>query len=153
RRASLLRPRGACQELDPARSGSLSRWGRAAYCPAVPLRFVIPLLFALLAAPLAAQSPPGQDAATVRPDSSELGRISYVFIDNNSTFDTSDTGLDSRFGWAYRAANALHIPTREWVIRRELLFAPGSCYDPFLLEESERLLRSYGFLSRVDVFG
>src|SRR5690606_25136703 len=86
-------------------------------------------------------------------DSCELGRISYVFIDNNSIFDTSDTGLDSRFGWAYRAANALHIPTREWVIRRELLFAPGSCYDPFLLEESERLLRSYGFLSRVDVFG
>src|SRR5690606_8059202 len=85
--------------------------------------------------------------------SCEIGRISYVFIDNNSIFDTSDTGLDSRFGWAYRAANALHIPTRDWVIRRELLFGPGSCYDPFLLGETERLLRSYTFLSRVNVFG
>lgn len=119
------------------------------YCPPVPPRAWFLLLFALLSAPLSAQTP---DEPPVRPDSCEIGRISYVFIDNNSIFDTSDTDLDRRFGWAYRAANALHIPTRDWVIRRELLFGPGSCYDPFMLEETERLLRSYDFLARVNVF-
>ena len=109
------------------------------------------MLALVLAAPLRAQNPVNP---TVLPaDSCANGRISYVFIDNKSIFDTSDPDLDRRLAWAYRTANALHFGTREWVIRRELLFMPGSCYDPFLLEETERLLRSYGFLARVDVFG
>jgi hypothetical protein len=99
---------------------------------------------ALLAAPLAAQTAP----VTPCPG----GEISYVHIDNNSIFDTADPDLNSRFLWAYNLANRLHIRTREWVIRRELLFGPGSCHDPFLLEETERLLRGYDFLGRVDVF-
>ena len=81
------------------------------------------------------------------------GPISFVFVDNHSIFDTSDPGLDRRFGWAYRAANALHVRTKRDVIQRELLFGPGDCYDPYLLQETERLLRSYDFLSQVDVFG
>lgn len=80
------------------------------------------------------------------------GVISYVFIDNHSIFDTSDPELDKRFAWAYRAANALHARTRQHVIRRELLFKPGDCYDPLLLDESARLLRNYDFLSHVDIF-
>ncbi|HUP89262.1 MAG TPA: hypothetical protein VM100_07930, partial [Longimicrobiales bacterium] len=36
---------------------------------------------------------------------------------------------------------------------RELHFNPGDCYDPFLLQETERLLRAYDFLAQVDVFG
>jgi hypothetical protein len=116
-------------------------------------RIWIPLLPALLAAPLPAQSSAGQAGTATPPDSCESGRISYVFIDNNSIFDTRDTEAGRRFSWAYRTANALHIRTRDWVIRRELLFGAGSCYEPFLLEETERLLRGYGFLSSVDVFG
>lgn len=42
--------------------------------------------------------------------------------------------------------------TRRAVIERELLFSAGDCYDPYLLEETERLLRAYDFLSQVDVF-
>jgi hypothetical protein len=112
-------------------------------------RFAL-LLLVLLAAPLPAQTPPAGPPAPPEPCPS--GEISYVYIDNSSIFDLSDPGLDGRFGWAYRLANRLHIRTREWVIRRELLFGPGSCYDPFLLNETERLLRSYDFLARVDVF-
>jgi len=81
------------------------------------------------------------------------GRISYVFVDNHSIFDTTDPELDPRFRWAYRTANKLHWRTRESVVRRELLFEIGDCYDPFLLSETERILRGYTFLSRVDVFG
>ncbi|HUP89391.1 MAG TPA: hypothetical protein VM100_08575, partial [Longimicrobiales bacterium] len=81
------------------------------------------------------------------------GPISYIFIDNHSIFDTADPSLNSKFGWAYRTANSLHVRTKRVVIERELLFNPGDCYDPFLLQETERLLRAYDFLAQVDVFG
>jgi hypothetical protein len=103
------------------------------------------LLSVLLAPPLAAQALP---PAAVCPG----GRISYVHIDNGSIFDPADPELDQRFLPAYRLANRLHVRTREAVIRRELLFGPGSCHDPELLEDTERLLRSYEFLGRVDIF-
>jgi hypothetical protein len=95
-------------------------------------------------------------AITTRSDAQSpcaTGPVSFVFIDNHSIFDTADPDLDRRFVWAYRAANALHVRTKRRVIERELLFAPGDCYDPYRLEESERLLRSYDFLSQVDVVG
>lgn len=119
----------------------------------MPRRLLIPFLAVVLrATPALAQDPAEQPNPSAR-DSCATGPISYVFIDNKSIFDTTDPDADRRLLWAYRVANALHIGTRRWVIRRELLFAPGSCYDPFLLEETERLLRGYRFLSRVDVFG
>jgi len=102
------------------------------------------ILLLLCAAPAAAQTAPA---------SCTTGPISHIFIDNHSVFDTSDPDLSPRFGWAYRTANALHVRTREHTILRELLFEPGDCYDPFMVSESERLLRSYRFLARVDVFG
>lgn len=81
------------------------------------------------------------------------GPISFIFIDNHSIFDTTEPGLDKRFGWAYRLANALHFRTRRRVIERELLFGPGDCFDQYMLDETERLLRAYPFLSQVDLFG
>ncbi|MDQ3605508.1 MAG: BamA/TamA family outer membrane protein [Gemmatimonadota bacterium] len=81
-----------------------------------------------------------------------LGRISELFIDNRSVFDLSDPDQDDRFQWAFRLANRLHVPTREEVIRRELLFDVGDCLDPALMEESERILRRSAFIARVDIF-
>jgi hypothetical protein len=95
-------------------------------------------------------------AAVPRPAAAEPcteGRISEIFIDNRSIFDTTDPDLDPRLGWGYRLANALHYRTRRSVIRRELLFRPGDCFDAALLEESERLLRDTDYISRVDIFG
>jgi hypothetical protein len=83
----------------------------------------------------------------------EQGRISYVFIDNRTIFDTADVRLDPRFSRIYEAANALHVRTRPAVIRRELLFRTGDCYDEALLEESARLLRGFDFLAHADIFG
>ena len=114
-------------------------------CSAIVKSALLLLFTAVL--PAAAQDP--VNPASV--DSCANGRISFVFLDNNSIFDTTDPDLDARFRWAYGVANALHVRTRPWVIRRELLFAPGDCYDPFLLAESERLLRAYPFLAQVDV--
>lgn len=81
------------------------------------------------------------------------GRIDFVYIDAQPIFDADDTSLDPRLQWAYGAANTLHVTTIEPTLRRELLVAPGDCYDPFLLAESERLLRAFGTFARVDVFG
>jgi hypothetical protein len=80
------------------------------------------------------------------------GRISYIFIDNRSIFDTGSLAPDTRFLWAYRLANKLHYRTREEFIRRELLFKTGECLDTLLLAETERLLRAYSFIARADVF-
>ena len=98
--------------------------------------------FALAAAPAAGQEEP-----------CEYGVIERIFVDNHSIFDTSDPDLDPRFRWAYRAANKLHVRTKESVIRRELLFEVGDCFDPVLVQESERMLRGYHFISRTDIYG
>ncbi len=81
------------------------------------------------------------------------GAIASIFVDNHSIFDMSDPGLARRFRWAYRTANKMHIRTRPSVIRRELLFRVGDCYDQIRIEESARLLRAYDFISQADVFG
>lgn len=80
------------------------------------------------------------------------GEISYVFIDNHSIFDLDDLPVN-RFRWAFELANALHVRTRPSFIRRELQFRVGDCYDPFLISDSERILRRLPFISNAEVFG
>jgi len=50
-----------------------------------------------------------------------------------------------------RLINAVHLGTREAVLRRELLFAVGEPYDERLVRETERNLRALGFLTHVAV--
>ena len=80
------------------------------------------------------------------------GEISYVFVDNHSIFDVDDLPVN-RFRWAFELANALHIRTRPSFIRRELQFRVGDCYEPFLIADSERILRRLPFISNAEVFG
>jgi hypothetical protein len=81
-----------------------------------------------------------------------MGRIASVQIDNGTIFDPGEVTRPARLEWAFRAANRLHSRTRPYVIRRELLFRAGDCFDPVVLRESERLLRALGLFSRVAVF-
>jgi hypothetical protein len=80
------------------------------------------------------------------------GRISYIFVDNNSIFDLSELDPEASFRWAYLLANKLHVRTREDFLMEELLFKVGECLDTRLLEETERLLRAYRFIGYADVF-
>jgi hypothetical protein len=50
-----------------------------------------------------------------------------------------------------RAANGLHARTREHVVRRELLFAPGDPCDGGALAQSERNLRALGLFQDVSI--
>ncbi len=68
--------------------------------------------------------------------------IGKVFIRNENIFDLADPQEDNRL---FRLANHLHVKTRPWVIRDQLLFRTGDPYDRRVLDESERILRSNRF--------
>ncbi|MGE5234843.1 MAG: hypothetical protein ACM3O7_00670 [Acidobacteriota bacterium] len=74
--------------------------------------------------------------------------IVSIRIVRHDVFDTSDPGMSA---WPYRAANSLHVVTREGFIRSLLLFKVGDPLDPERLAETERLLRATGFLQPVDI--
>lgn len=80
------------------------------------------------------------------------GRITRVFVDNRSIFDLDELS-GAPFQWAYRLANRLHYRTRPSFLRREILLATGDCWDPFLADDSARLLRRLNFIARSDVYG
>lgn len=98
------------------------------------------------AAPASAQLP-GDGSAGPRCSD---GTISAIQIDRASVFDPESTGVGA-LAWTYRTLNLLHVTTTSSFIRRELLFEEGDCLDPFLLQESERLLDRYGFLATADI--
>jgi len=50
-----------------------------------------------------------------------------------------------------RVMNSVHMNTREYVLRREILFATGDRFRPGSLAETERNLRNLGFLNNVSV--
>ena len=52
---------------------------------------------------------------------------------------------------ALRAANALHIVTREHVVRRELLIPEGAPFDSATADETARNLRKLGIFRKVKV--
>lgn len=75
-------------------------------------------------------------------------RIGDIRIERVNVFDPTVPGED---WWPFRAANKIHYPTRETIIRRELLFAPGDAWDPLKVIQSERNLRANGSFRRADI--
>ena len=73
-----------------------------------------------------------------------IGRVDVV------AGDVFDAEQASR-GFVYRAANAIHISTREATVRRFLLFTEGDVYDPALIAETERNLRALGLFRSVEI--
>ncbi len=74
--------------------------------------------------------------------------IVRIVFERYNIFDTSQPATDS---WPYRAANSLHIVTKEAFLRTVLLFEPGDPYSAAVAAESERVLRSLGFLNPVHI--
>ncbi|MFK8014567.1 MAG: BamA/TamA family outer membrane protein [Gammaproteobacteria bacterium] len=118
------------------------------------IRLLITTILLALAISGAAQSAPeGVEKEFSRPRPAGLpsdeqlqasgARIGKIVIDRLGIFDTSDPALDR---WVFRTANQLHRITRDNVVRSQLLLVPGDLFDPRVLRESERLLRSNQFL-------
>ena len=98
----------------------------------------------LLALSQAAQGAPDPEAAAAdTPAVAECTRVGQVRLIRHDVFDTS---LPEEDKFLFRLANDLHIQSRESTIRQLLLFKPGDPFDPRLMQESERLLRSTGYL-------
>src|SRR3990172_9060016 len=75
-------------------------------------------------------------------------KIESITILRKNIFDSS---IPQYKKFPYSWANKFHILTKEKVIQRELLFAAGDFYDPEILAESERNLRRYEFLGKVEI--
>lgn len=74
--------------------------------------------------------------------------VAEIRVERVNVFDPTVPGEN---WWPFRIANKIHYPTRETVIRRELLFAPGDAWDPLKVIQSERNLRTNGAFRRVDI--
>lgn len=74
----------------------------------------------------------------------DQARIGQIYYSRLPIFDESDPEEDN---FLFRWANDFHMLTREETISWQLLFAEGTPYDPRLLAESGRLLRSQSFFS------
>ena len=105
-----------------------------------------------LCALVLAGSVAAQQADSALPSFAELeaagARVGEIRVVPKDIFDTSDPAEDYAL---FRLANRLHIQTREGVIRRAILFQPGDPVSVRAIEETERLLRSNGYLYEVSL--
>jgi outer membrane protein assembly factor BamA len=79
---------------------------------------------------------------------SQTKTIEKIVLNRQEIFDTSKK---EEVGWVYRAANFVHILSKENYIKRELSFKEGDPCDPLIFEESERKLRRTGLLNPVSI--
>jgi len=79
------------------------------------------------------------------------GRIASIQVESLEVFNLNEFQEGSFARGVFRTANTLHINTSESYLLSELLFGEGDCFDPFLLEESARILRSRGFIKWAEV--
>ena len=101
---------------------------------------------------LAALSWAGAASAQGTPGGSRSGPpsgpiIRRIVIDRGEVFDSAEV----RQFWAFPIVNALHVETRPYVIRRELLFAIGEPYDTARVNESARNLRALSIFRDVQI--
>jgi Omp85 superfamily domain len=114
---------------------------------------LVALLVPLACPPAIAQEPTAApDAAVAVPTFAELeaagATIGEIRLYTRDIFDT-DTPEEDKL--LFRWANALHIQTREGVIRRALLFKTGESVSVRLIDETERLLRGARYLQDVHI--
>lgn len=80
-----------------------------------------------------------ESSADAIAESAEGLTIASITLDKRNIFDLSDPRENNAL---FRLANRWHFVTRDPVILRQLLLAPGDRYSQQLAEESERILRS-----------
>ena len=105
------------------------------------------LVFLLLSAATIATADTRSESVFERLEA-EGARIGAVRIVRNPIFDTGNPD-ESR--WFYRAANRVHVTTRERVIAAQILFAEGEPVVAQSIEETERILRRNSYIYDVDI--
>jgi len=89
----------------------------------------------------------GWDYSDLEFDQYEGKIINHIRIVNLNVFGATieDTARKAK-SWIQRAGNALHVPTKRWIIKNQLLFNSGDRFDPFAASESERILRGKDYI-------
>jgi hypothetical protein len=89
------------------------------------------------------------DANGLPPDADLLrrgARIGRVLVQVDDVFERG-----SALAAPYRLVNGLHVSTQQETVLQQLLFQTGDPYDPRLIAESERLLRSQRYLNDAEI--
>lgn len=92
-------------------------------------------------------NPQGTPVKTVNPflryAGKKINSIEVVRLDfNRSMYDS----LVQKTNFPIRVANALHLNTRERVVRNNLFFREGDILYPYMLSDNERFLREQDFI-------
>ena|GEM_PF-1006752 len=87
--------------------------------------------------------------AGAEPAPLSVGEVRIVTRDIYAPEEIEGAGFAMRM--FRQAMNGVHTSTRRHVIARELLFRPGDPFDPARLQETERNLRTLGFLNSIEV--
>ncbi len=79
-------------------------------------------------------------------------KIRYIFFRKMDVFGPTiqDTSRKAS-SWLGKQANKLHIKTRDFVIRENLLFDRGEAVEPYIIAENERLLRELPFIDNANI--
>lgn len=90
----------------------------------------------------------GQEArSTVGPSVARPPAVDTVILRRQDIFSAQA----AEGGFLPRVVNALHVTTRPWVIRQEVLLEAGDAWDSALAAETERNLRRRGLFRLVEV--
>jgi hypothetical protein len=120
-------------------------------------QFAVTVLLACLAAAALADDVPaffGPSRAPLNadglPSAAELlrsgARIGRVLVQVDDVFEQG-----SALAAPYRLVNGLHVATQQQTVLQQLLFQTGDLYDPRLIDESARLLRSQRYINDVEI--
>ncbi len=104
--------------------------------------------FALMTSELTAGNVTPRRPSEWRGWESRQATVSEIVIHIQPIFDLSKP---SENNWLGRSANYLHIPTREGVIRRALLFKEGDRVIARDIYQTERLLRALAFIKEARI--
>lgn len=78
-------------------------------------------------------------------------RVSTIGSVNTTRLEIFDESNEKENNWFFRAANKLHILTKDSAVRQELLFKEGDSFDQRLIDESARLVRDLNQLYDADI--
>lgn len=83
-------------------------------------------------------------------ESESIKNIDYKFLKIFGS-DINDTTINSPSKWA-KPLNKIHIHTRKWVVKKNILFNHEEKIDPNVLVDTERLLRKLDYIKDARIF-
>lgn len=82
-------------------------------------------------------------------DGKIIRNIRIITLDPFGQSDTDSTMIPKN--WGERTGNKLHLKTKRFAIQNLLLFRKNSAYDIYKIKETERIIRSQKFVSKVNI--